>query len=63
MYVSCQYHAPAVLAPGKKPGTHGIEECVGPQKDNSLDLSGIRTPDRAFRSLVTTLSELLKFLH
>jgi hypothetical protein len=59
--VSGQYHVPAALNPGKNPGTHGMEECVGPQTDYFLDLSGVRTLDRAVRSLVTALSQLLKF--
>jgi hypothetical protein len=59
--VSGQYHVPAALNTGNNPGTHGIEECVGPQTDCSLDLSGVRTLDRAVRSLVTMLSQLLKF--
>jgi len=69
MDVSGQYNAPAALTPGKNASTHGIDEyvcmclcvCVGPQRDNSLELSGMRTPDRAVRSLVTTLSQRLKF--
>jgi len=61
MDASGQYHAPAALTPGKNLRTHEIEVCMGPQRDNSLELPGIRTPDRADRSLVTTLYQFLKF--
>jgi hypothetical protein len=31
MEVSGEIHAPAALTPGKNPGTHCIEGCVGPR--------------------------------
>ena len=33
MEASGQHHAPAVLLPGKNPGTHWIEDWVGPSGD------------------------------
>jgi hypothetical protein len=48
--------------PGKEPRyPWNRRVCMGPQRENSLDLSGIRTPDRTDHSLVTTLYQFLKF--
>ena len=60
MEVSGQHHAPAVLPPGKRPGTHWVGSCVGlragvdsMKKKNSLGPTGMRTPDRPGCNLVS----------
>ena len=61
MGVGGQRHTPAALPPGKRPGTHWIGGCVGPQGlwtgAENLAPTGIRAPDRpAHSKLVYWLS-------
>jgi hypothetical protein len=57
MEASNQLHAPAVLPPGKKPGTHQTEGSVDVQeKGKCLAFAKIKTPDCPAHSLVTILS-------
>ena len=51
MEMGGQRHAPAVLSPGKRPGTHCIGGWVGPRAGTEdLAPTGFRSPDRPARS-------------
>jgi hypothetical protein len=52
-------HAPAAFFPGKRPRTHYTGGWVGPRAGTeNRTPTGIRSPDRPDRSLVTTRTEL-----